>query len=301
MSRLKLLLKSFVLLLSISIGSPIFAAFAAEQTIEQQDALQQFRVLLSKQLNPSRASIERVFNPIGEGEALLVRTYHTGLQELVFRPLIDIGNHLNGQENNQDSFILRTLPNTELNEVLISFDQANSEYQIYFGQFHYSVDPDLSATQRLRVSPDVLPFLTRNFQTLFIDQPLIALATQYLLQQQYLLDQPAILQLKKEYRDSITGQLLVNGDGDIINRYRFSLYNSIPIQPIYFIEQSPFGSIESTRYYIQDNGLQSYRIDQYGQKKPTEWLSLQQIKSSIENTYNLDVPSSESNKASILD
>lgn len=294
MSRLKLLLIYLFFTLLISSG---FSASASDQILQPQDALQQFRILLSQQLNPNNASIERVFNPAGEGEALLVRTYKTSLQELVFRPLID-DQH---QTDEQDSFILRTLPNTELAEVLISFDKARTEYLIYFGKFEYSVQPNLSIAHSLRVSPEALPFLAHNFQTLFIDQPLIGLAAKYLHQQQCLLNQPAMLQLKREYRDSLTGQLLVNGEGDILNRYRFAPYEALRVRSVYFLEQSPFGSNQSTRYYIQDNGLQSYQVNEFGLVKPLNWLPLQAMRSAIEAGYELEAEQFGTNKTPTLD
>lgn len=274
MSRLKLLLKLFIFLLVINVS---FNALAEAPLIKQQDPLQQIRALLSQQLNPSHSSIERVFNPIDEGEALLVRTYRSGLQELVFRPLVNT----DAQLDEQNSFVLRTLPNTDVSEVLISFDAANTEYKVYFGQFKYSVKPDLNHTEQLRVSPEALPFLTQHFQTLFIDQPAIALAAKYLHQQQYRLNQPAIIQLKKEYRDNVTGQVLVNGEGEILNRYRFSLYDIIPVQPVYFLEYRPFGSTETASYYIENRGLQSYQVGISGSPLKASWIPLEQVRSAI--------------------
>lgn len=266
---------SFIFLISLIAAAPLsMASGSAEHT---DDALQHFRLLLSDQLNPNRASIERVFNPIGEGQSLLVRAYVSGPQELVYRPLFSESDDGSLSSADPDSFILRTLPGTELKEVLINYAADKNHYELFFGGFHYSVSPDMEAVSHISARPEAASFLSRNFQTLFIDQPSAALGIRYLFDQQNAQGKQAIIQLKKEYKDSATGELMVTSDGDVLNRYRFKLYETINVEPVYFIEQYHLGETGSIRYYIQPDGLQSYRLEETGKSRPGSWIPRQHM------------------------
>jgi len=247
--------------------------FVKEKTDGHRDALQEFRQLLSERLNPSQASIERVFNPLGDGESLLIRAYITGPEELVFRPLFD-ENLDNAQES---SFLLRTLPGTELKEVLINFEPSVERFQLYFGKFHYSVSPDMTGVSQMSARLEASPFLADNFQTLFIDQPAAALGIRYLTDQQNQLNQTAVIQLRKEYRDNITDQLLINSHGEIVNAYRLAPYQNIAITPVYFLEQYNLDNNQTQHYYIQSDGLKSFQLDNVGQTIQSGWISRQSM------------------------
>lgn len=248
-------------------------SFAAGNSENSDDALQHFRLLLTEQLNPNRATIERVFNPIGEGQSLLVRAYVSGPQELVYRPLFSEAEDGSLVSAHPDSFILRTLPGTELKEVLINYEASKNHYELFFGSFRYSVSPDMSDVNHISARTEAAPFLTRNFQTLFIDQPSAALGIRYLFDQQSEQGTQAIIQLKKEYKDSTTGELMVTSDGDILNRYRFEMYETINVEPVYFIEQYHLDKTGTIRYYIQPDGLQSYHLGATGEERAGNWIS----------------------------
>lgn len=237
--------------------------FVQESTNNQQDPLQSFRLLLNEQLNPNRATIERVFNPLGDGESLLVRAYVTGPEELVFRPLFSetVGN---AQDS---SFVLRTLPGTEVKEVLINFEATSDRYQMYFGQFHYSVSPDMSGVSHISVRPESTPFLAENFQTLFIDEPAAALAIRYLSDQQEANNLTSIIQLRKEYRDSMTDQLLVDSNGNIINPYRLIPYDSINIKAVYFLEEYNLDNNTLLRHDLSTSGIKNYQLNALGKTR----------------------------------
>jgi len=134
----------FSLILILTLPAHAQDSFHASTTEKNDDALQHFRLLLSEQLNPSRSTIERVFNPIGDGQSLLVRAYISGPQELVYRPLFDEAEDGRIISAQHDSFVLRTLPGTELKEVLINYQADKGLYELFFGRFHYSVSPDMS-------------------------------------------------------------------------------------------------------------------------------------------------------------
>lgn len=265
--------------LLIVLALPAFAqeSFGTSHNEQPEDALQQFRVLLSNQLNPNQATIERVFNPIGEGQSLLVRAYVSGPQELVYRPLFNEAEDGRIISASPDSFILRTLPSTELKEVLINYQAESDHYELFFGRFQYSVSPDMSQVNHISARKQSADFLTQNFQTLFIDQPSAALGIRYLFDQQSQQGSQGIIQLKKEYKDSITGELMVDSDGQILNLYRFEMYQSINVEPVYFIEQYRLDASGTIRYYIQPDGLQSYRLGETGQRKPGDWISSQHM------------------------
>lgn len=248
-------------------------SFAAGNSESSDDALQHFRLLLTEQLNPNRATIERVFNPIGEGQSLLVRAYVSGPQELVYRPLFSEAEDGSLTSVHPDSFILRTLPGTELKEVLINYEASKDHYELFFGGFRYSVSPDMSDVNHISARTEAAPFLTRNFQTLFIDQPSAALGIRYLFDQQSEQGTQAIIQLKKEYKDSTTGELMVTSEGEILNRYRFEMYETINVEPVYFIEQYHLDKTGTIRYYIQPDGLQSYHLGATGEERAGNWIS----------------------------
>lgn len=234
--------------------------FVQEPADNQQDPLKSFRLLLSEQLNPNRATIERVFNPLGDGESLLVRAYVTGPEELVFRPLFS-----ESVDNAQDSsYVLRTLPGTEVREVLINFEATSERYQMYFGQFHYSVSPDMNGVSQISVRPESTPFLAENFQTLFIDEPAAALAIRYLTDQQEANNLTSVIQLRKEYRDSMTDQLLVDSDGQIVNPYRLIPYDSIDIKAVYFLEEYNLDDNTHLRHDLYPSGRKSYQFNALG-------------------------------------
>lgn len=272
MSLFKYVFKYTLILCLSAVNVSALAATGSEQS---DDALQHFRVLLSDQLNPNRATIERVFNPIGEGQSLLVRAYVSGPQELVYRPLFNEAPDGSIVAAPVDSFILRTLPGTELKEVLINYEADKKHYELFFGGFQYSVSPDMSTVNHISARVEAAPFLTKNFQTLFIDQPSAALGIRYLFDQQSAQGKPAIIQLKKEYRDSMSGELMVSSDGDILNRYRFEMYETINVEPVYFIEQYHLDETGTIRYYIQPDGLQSYHLGESGERRPGDWISSQ--------------------------
>ncbi len=259
------------LLLTLSLWQPY--GLAAENPERSDDALQHFRLLLSEQLNPDRATIERVFNPIGEGQSLLIRAYVSGPQELVYRPLFSESEDGSLISSHPDSFILRTLPGTELKEVLVNFEANKDHYELFFGNFRYSVTPDMSDASHISARHEAAPFLTQNFQTLFIDQPSAALGIRYLFDQQNAQGKQAIIQLKKEYKDSTTGELMVTSDGDILNHYRFEMYEAINVEPVYFIEQYYLDDTGTIRYYIQPDGLQSYHLGETGEARAGSWIS----------------------------
>lgn len=262
----------FSLLLFLALSAQAQDEFGAADTEQPQDALQTFRQLLSHELNPNRATIERVFNPIGEGQSLLVRAYVTGPEELIYRPLFqetDSGNLVTAAA---DSFILRALPGTELKEVLINYQADKKHYELFFGSFRYSVSPDMSDVSHISARPEAAPFLSQNFQTLFVDHPSAALGIRYLFDRQSEEGKAAIIQLKKEYRDSTTGALMVTSDGDILNRYRFELYEAIHVEPVYFLEQRPLDNNSPIRYYIQPDGLQSYYLNDAGTEQAGDWI-----------------------------
>ena len=243
--------------------------FVQDSSDNQQDPLQSFRLLLNEQLNPNRATIERVFNPLGDGESLLVRAYVTGPEELVFRPLFS-----ETVDNAQDSsFVLRTLPGTEVKEVLINFEATSDRYQMYFGQFHYSVSPDMSGVSHISVRPESTPFLAENFQTLFIDEPAAALAIRYLSDQQEANNLTSIIQLRKEYRDSMTDQLLVDSNGQIVNPYRLIPYDSINIKAVYFLEEYNLDNNTLLRHDLSPGGIKNYQLNALGQTQPQEAVS----------------------------
>ncbi len=243
--------------------------FVQDSSDNQQDPLKSFRLLLNEQLNPNRATIERVFNPLGDGESLLVRAYVTGPEELVFRPLFS-----ETVDNAQDSsFVLRTLPGTEVKEVLINFEATSDRYQMYFGQFHYSVSPDMSGVSHISVRPESAPFLAENFQTLFIDEPAAALAIRYLSDQQEANNLTSIIQLRKEYRDSMTDQLLVDSNGQIVNPYRLIPYDSINIKAVYFLEEYNLDNNALLRHDLSPGGIKNYQLNALGQTQPQEVMS----------------------------
>ncbi|MBB1485254.1 hypothetical protein [Oceanospirillum sediminis] len=265
----------FILLIICPLSAQAQDMFKRDTGDHKSDPLKDFRVLLNEQLNPTRATVERVFNPLGDGESLLVRAYVTGPEELVFRPLFN-----ESPENAQsDSFILRTLPGTELKEVLINFEPDTEEYRLYFGQFHYGVSPDLSQVTHINARPESAPFLAQNFQTLFIDHPSSALGLRYLTDIQRQQNLTAIMQLKKEYRDSMTDQLLINSNGHIVNPYRLIPYEGIAVTPVWFIEQYHLDTNGTFRYYVQPEGLQSFRLGIDGTPLAESWISRQAMQS----------------------
>lgn len=263
----------FSITLFITLSLTQQTSFAAGNSEDSDDALQHFRLLLSEQLNPNRATIERVFNPIGEGQSLLVRAYVSGPQELVYRPLFSETEDGSLVSAHPDSFILRTLPGTELKEVLINYEAGKNHYELFFGNFRYSVEPDMADVNHISARMEAAPFLTRNFQTLFVDQPSAALGIRYLFDQQTEQGTKAIIQLKKEYKDSTTGELMVTSEGEILNRYRFELYETINVEPVFFIEQYHLDKTGTIRYYIQPDGLQSYHLGATGEERAGNWIS----------------------------
>jgi len=266
---------SLILLLFLPITAP--NSFGANSSEESDDALQHFRLLLSEQLDPNRATIERVFNPIGEGQSLLVRAYVSGPQELVYRPLFDEAEDGSIVSTHSDSFMMRTLPGTELKEVLINYEEDKKHYELFFGRFHYSVSPDMDDVNHISTRVEAAHFLTQNFQTLFIDQPSAALGIRYLFDKQSQQGTRAVIQLKKEYKDSSTGALMVTSDGEILNQYRFKMYQSIDVEPVYFIEQYHLDETGTIRYYIQPDGLQSYHLGKSGEEKAGDWIPRQHM------------------------
>lgn len=263
----------FSLTAFISLSFLQTTSFAADAPESLQDPLQHFRGLLTDQLNPNRATIERVFNPVGEGESLLVRAYVSGPQELVYRPLFSHAEDGSLISSSPENFILRTLPGTELKEVLINYEASKKHYELFFGNFRYSVSPDMSDISHISVRTEAAPFLSRNFQTLFIDQPSAALGVRYLFDQQTEQGTQAIIQLKKEYKDSTTGELMITSDGDILNQFRLEPYEAIHVEPVYFIEQYYLDTSGRIRYYIQPDGLQSYHLGATGEERAGNWIS----------------------------
>lgn len=258
----------FILLIICPLSAFAQNMFDQDVGDHKSDPLRDFRVLLNEQLPPGRATVERVFNPLGDGESLLVRAYVTGPEELVFQPLFN-----ESPDNAQaDSFILRTLPGTELREVLINFENDSAQYRLYFGQFHYSVSPDMSQVTHITARPEAAPFLAQNFQTLFIDHPSAALGLRYLTDVQRQQKLTAVMQLKKEYRDSMTDQLLVSSEGQIVNPYRLVPYESISVTPVWFIEQYHLDANGIFRYYVEPDGLRSFRLDSAGQPLAEKWI-----------------------------
>ncbi|MAC48349.1 MAG: hypothetical protein CMI12_16110 [Oceanospirillum sp.] len=240
--------------------------FLQKPNDNQHDPLNSFRLLLSEQLNQNSATIERVFNPIGDGESLLVRAYVTGPEELVFRPLFSE----TADNAQKSSYVLRTLPGTEVKEVLINFEAASDRYQMYFGQFHYSVSPDMTNVSHISVRPESSPFLAENFQTLFIDEPAAALAIRYLSDQQEANNLTSIIQLRKEYRDSMTDQLLVDSNGQIVNPYRLIPYDSINIKAVYFLEEYNLDNNTLVRHDLSSGSIKNYQLNTLGQAQTQE-------------------------------
>ena len=240
--------------------------FVQKSNDNQHDPLNSFRLLLSEQLNQNSATIERVFNPIGDGESLLVRAYVTGPEELVFRPLFSE----TADNAQKSSYVLRTLPGTEVKEVLINFEAASDRYQMYFGQFHYSVSPDMTNVSHISVRPESSPFLAENFQTLFIDEPAAALAIRYLSDQQEANNLTSIIQLRKEYRDSMTDQLLVDSNGQIVNPYRLIPYDSINIKAVYFLEEYNLDNNTLVRHDLSSGSIKNYQLNTLGQAQTQE-------------------------------
>lgn len=261
--------------------------FVQKSTDNQQDPLKSFRLLLSEQLNPNLATIERVFNPLGDGESLLVRAYVTGPEELVFRPLFS-----ETVDNAQDSsYVLRTLPGTEVREVLINFEAASERYQMYFGQFHYSVSPDMSGVSQISVRPEATPFLAENFQTLFIDEPAAALTIRYLTDQQEANNRTSVIQLRKEYRDSLTDQLLVDSDGQIVTPYRLIPYDSIDIKAVYFLEEYNLDTNTHLRHDLYPAGHKPYQFNALGHMHPQDLMP--QAKDTLESNSLKEVSRTE--------
>lgn len=249
----------------------------AQATEEQGDPLPYFRQLLAAELDPSKATIEKVFNPIGSGQSLLVRSYISGPEELIYQPLFSEAPSGAFEEATIDSFTLRALPGTEIREALINFDDVNGQYQLYFGHFNYSVSPDLSRAFSISVEPEAVPFLAKNFQTLFINQPLAGLSVRHLLDMQQQEKNYPLMQLRKQYIDSITGETLINSHGDVLGHYRFKEYESLPVKPVYFIEQRLLNQQGSVRYYIHQDGLRSARVKETGEESTGNWIPLQDL------------------------
>lgn len=264
-----------VLLITLSIFPN--GAGANENNDLKSDTLQQFRDLLTQQLPPNQATVERVFNPLGDGYSLLVRAYASGPQELLYRPLFseeEDGTLINSHDN---SFILRTLPGTDLKEVLINYQPEEQKFQLFFGSFHYGVAPDMSSVSHIAVQQEAAPFLAKNFLTLFVDQPSAALGIRYIFDQQEQQGRAALIQLKREYLDSLTGEVMINSDGEVLNQHKLPPFEPLNIESLYFIEQFYLDQGGVIRYYIQPNGLQSYRLEDSGVQYQQHWIPLESL------------------------